>query len=236
MDRAVYKDIVVYSLFLVFIWFRQQGLMGNILIGKTDGQDWDAALAVALGGVALVIAYPLLFHVFDTFQQAAGARLVRLYAIARRPGISSAALRSGTVGHVVRFGCGAYPRWRRIRISRCRAGRNYRRCVVSVLIAAIIGVPTLRGGITSAWRPSAVAELVRTDRHQHRLSRRCSGPQRVRTLPRTVPIDPSLNLGTAVLLSVSVGSPDHARHHLVDGETSRMGFTSAHQDRNARAR
>ena len=27
---AVYKDIVVYSLFLCFLWFRPQGLMGKI--------------------------------------------------------------------------------------------------------------------------------------------------------------------------------------------------------------
>ncbi len=26
---AVYKDIVVYSLFLCFLWFRPQGLMGK---------------------------------------------------------------------------------------------------------------------------------------------------------------------------------------------------------------
>ena len=27
---AVYKDIVVYSLFLFFLWFRPQGLMGKM--------------------------------------------------------------------------------------------------------------------------------------------------------------------------------------------------------------
>jgi branched-chain amino acid transport system permease protein len=27
---AVYKDIVVYSLFLCFLWFRPQGLMGKM--------------------------------------------------------------------------------------------------------------------------------------------------------------------------------------------------------------
>ena len=45
--------------------------------------------------------------------------------------------------------------------------------VVSVAIAAVIGVPTLRlSGHYFSMATIAVAELVQADRHQHRLSRR----------------------------------------------------------------
>src|SRR5258707_19903 len=55
-----------------------------------------------------------------------------------------------------------------------------------------------------------------TGRHQHRISRSGSGPQRSdRAADRARPL---LYLGAALLLSVPRGSRDHARHHLVDGE------------------
>src|SRR6266853_268434 len=37
---AVYKDMVVYALFLGFLWFRPQGLMGKMLCGACCGVRW----------------------------------------------------------------------------------------------------------------------------------------------------------------------------------------------------
>src|ERR1700731_2577451 len=117
-----------------------------------------AWLSVAL---ALVIAYPLLFS--TPFQQRLGA-LVLLYAIAASawnivggyPGPVSG-------GHVVFFGCGAYApvgaygHFGLSPLVGIPAG-----IVVSVAIAAVIGVPTLRlSGHYFSMATIAVAELVR---------------------------------------------------------------------------
>src|SRR5271154_3268170 len=111
--------------------------------------------------LALVIAYPLVFA--TPFQQRLGA-LVLLYAI----GASAWNIVGGyagqiSVGHAVFFGCGAYG-----------ALASYQHLglppiaglpigvAVSVLIAAVIGVPTLRlSGHYFSMATIAVAELVR---------------------------------------------------------------------------
>jgi branched-chain amino acid transport system permease protein len=111
--------------------------------------------------LALVIAYPLLFS--TPFQQRLGA-LVLLYAIAASAwNVVGGYAGQVSVGHVVFFGCGAYA-----------AMGAYTHLgwspllgipigvVVSVVIAAIIGVPTLRlSGHYFSMATIAVAELVR---------------------------------------------------------------------------
>jgi branched-chain amino acid transport system permease protein len=115
-------------------------------------------LAVLL---ALIIAYPLVFS--TPFQQRLGA-LVLLYAIAASAwNVVGGYAGQVSVGHVVFFGCGAYA-----------AMGGYTHLgwspllgipigiVVSVAIAAIIGVPTLRlSGHYFSMATIAVAELVR---------------------------------------------------------------------------
>src|SRR5258705_4621062 len=93
--------------------------------------------------LALVIAYPLLFS--TPFQQRLGA-LILLYAIAASAwNVIGGYAGQVSVGHVVFFGCGAYASMAAdahfgvpplVGIS---AG-----IAAAVLIAAVIGVPTLR--------------------------------------------------------------------------------------------
>jgi branched-chain amino acid transport system permease protein len=111
--------------------------------------------------VAAVIAYPLVFS--TPFQQRLGA-LVLLYAI----GASAWNIVGGyagqvSIGHVVFFGCGAYGALACYQhfglppIAGLPIG-----VAVSVLIAAVIGVPTLRlSGHYFSMATIAVAELVR---------------------------------------------------------------------------
>src|ERR1700730_2927787 len=111
--------------------------------------------------LALVIAYPLLFS--TPFQQRLGA-LVLLYAIAASAwNIVGGYAGQVSVGHVVFFGCGAYAAmgaYAHFGLSPLvgiPAG-----IVVSVAIAAVIGVPTLRlSGHYFSMATIAVAELVR---------------------------------------------------------------------------
>ena len=111
--------------------------------------------------LALVIAYPLLFS--TPFQQRLGA-LVLLYAIAASAwNIVGGYAGQVSVGHVVFFGCGAYAAmgaYAHFALSPLvgiPAG-----IVVSVAIAAVIGVPTLRlSGHYFSMATIAVAELVR---------------------------------------------------------------------------
>jgi branched-chain amino acid transport system permease protein len=111
--------------------------------------------------LALVIAYPLLFT--TPFQQRLGA-LVLLYAIiASAWNIVGGYAGQVSVGHVVFFGCGAY--------AAMGAYAHFALSplvgipvgiVVSVLIAAVIGVPTLRlSGHYFSMATIAVSELVR---------------------------------------------------------------------------
>src|SRR6478609_4463848 len=108
---------------------------------------------------ALVVAYPLVFS--TPFQQRLGA-LVLLYAIAAWNIIGGYAGQV-SVGHVVFFGCGAYAAmgaYAHFALSPLvgiPAG-----IVSSVLIAAVVGVPTLRlSGHYFSMATIAVAELVR---------------------------------------------------------------------------
>jgi len=111
--------------------------------------------------LALVVAYPLLFS--TPFQQRLGA-LVLLYAIAASAwNIVGGYAGQVSVGHVVFFGCGAY--------AAMGAYAHFALSplvgipvgiVVSVAIAAVIGVPTLRlSGHYFSMATIAVAELVR---------------------------------------------------------------------------
>src|SRR3984957_12417997 len=93
--------------------------------------------------LALVIAYPLLFS--TPFQQRLGA-LVLLYAIAASAwNIVGGYAGQVSVGHVVFFGCGAYASMVAFAhfglppLVGIPAG-----IIVSVAIAAVVGVPTLR--------------------------------------------------------------------------------------------
>lgn len=112
-------------------------------------------------GLALVIAYPLLFS--TPFQQRLGA-LVLLYAIAASAwNIIGGYAGQVSVGHVVFFGCGAYAAmgaYTHFALSPLvgiPAG-----IVFSVAIAAVIGVPTLRlSGHYFSMATIAVAELAR---------------------------------------------------------------------------
>ena len=166
--------------------------------------------------LALAVAYPLLFS--TPFQQRLGA-LVLLYAIAASAwNIVGGYAGQVSVGHVVFFGCGAY--------AAMGAYAHFALSplvgipvgiVVSVAIAAVIGVPTLRlSGHYFSMATIAVAELVRlivtnTDYLGAAvgLERADGAAQRLRSL---------VHLGAAVLLSVPDDPRADARHHLVDDQ------------------
>jgi branched-chain amino acid transport system permease protein len=135
--------------------------------------------------LALVIAYPLLFS--TPFQQRLGA-LILLYAIAASAwNIVGGYAGQVSVGHVVFFGCGAY--------ASMAAYSHFALpplvgipvgVAAAVLIAAVIGVPTLRlSGHYFSMATIAVAELVRlivTNTEFLGAAVGLSGP----TVPRTV--------------------------------------------------
>jgi len=135
--------------------------------------------------LALVIAYPLIFS--TPFQQRLGA-LILLYAIAASAwNVIGGYAGQVSVGHVVFFGCGAYASMAAYAhfalppLVGIPAG-----IFVSVLIAAVIGVPTLRlSGHYFSMATIAVAELVRlvvTNTEYLGAAVGLSGP----TVPRTV--------------------------------------------------
>src|SRR6201994_2667569 len=111
--------------------------------------------------LAIIIAYPLLFS--TPFQQRLGA-LILLYAIAASAwNIIGGYAGQVSVGHVVFFGCGAYAamgayaHFGFVPLVGIPVG-----ITASVLIAAVIGVPTLRlSGHYFSMATIAVAELVR---------------------------------------------------------------------------
>jgi branched-chain amino acid transport system permease protein len=114
-----------------------------------------------LVALALAIGYPLLFS--TPFEQRLGA-LVLLYAIAASAwNIVGGYAGQVSVGHVVFFGCGAYAAiggYAHFALSPL-AGIPIG-IVISVAIAAVIGVPTLRlSGHYFSMATIAVAELVR---------------------------------------------------------------------------
>jgi branched-chain amino acid transport system permease protein len=138
--------------------------------------------AVAL---ALVILYPLVFT--TPFQQRLGA-LILLYAIAASAwNIIGGYAGQVSVGHVVFFGCGAYAamaayaHFGLVPLVGIPVG-----AAIAVLIAAVIGVPTLRlSGHYFSMATIAVAELVRlivTNTEYLGAAVGLSGP----TVPRTV--------------------------------------------------
>src|SRR5438876_12457779 len=135
--------------------------------------------------LALVIAYPLLFS--TPFQQRLGA-LILLYAIAASAwNVVGGYAGQVSVGHVVFFGCGAYAAmgaYAHFALSPMvgiPAG-----ILFSVVIAAVVGVPTLRlSGHYFSMATIAVAELVRlivTNTEYLGAAVGLSGP----TVPRTV--------------------------------------------------
>jgi len=119
-------------------------------------------LAIGAGAaLAVALAYPLLFN--TAFEQRLGA-LVLLYAIAASAwNIVGGYAGQISVGHVVFFGCGAYgslaayTHWGWPPIAGLPLG-----VAAAVLIAGVIGVPTLRlSGHYFSMATIAVAELVR---------------------------------------------------------------------------
>ena len=126
-----------------------------------DGQDVMRRFIWPLVALALVVIYPLVFT--TPFQQRLGA-LILLYAIAASAwNIVGGYAGQVSVGHVVFFGCGAYAAmgaYAHFALSPLvgiPAG-----IVSSVLIAAVIGVPTLRlSGHYFSMATIAVAELAR---------------------------------------------------------------------------
>src|SRR5436853_6173580 len=135
--------------------------------------------------LAAVMAYPLVFS--TPFQQRLGA-LVLLYAIAASSwNIVGGYAGQVSVGHVVFFGCGAYAAMGAYShfglppVAGIPAG-----IAASVLIAAVIGVPTLRlSGHYFSMATIAVAELARlivTNVDYLGAAVGLSGP----TVPRTV--------------------------------------------------
>lgn len=135
--------------------------------------------------LALVILYPLVFT--TPFQQRLGA-LVLLYAIAASAwNIIGGYAGQVSVGHVVFFGCGAYASMAAYShfglppLAGIPAG-----IAAAVLIAAVIGVPTLRlSGHYFSMATIAVAELARlivTNTEVLGAAVGLSGP----TVPRTV--------------------------------------------------
>lgn len=138
-----------------------------------------------LVALALVILYPLVFT--TPFQQRLGA-LILLYAIAASAwNIIGGYAGQVSVGHVVFFGCGAYASMAAYShfglppLAGVPLG-----IVASVLIAAVIGVPTLRlSGHYFSMATIAVAELARlivTNTEFLGAAVGLSGP----TVPRTV--------------------------------------------------
>jgi branched-chain amino acid transport system permease protein len=138
-----------------------------------------------LVALALVIIYPLVFT--TPFQQRLGA-LILLYAIAASAwNIIGGYAGQVSVGHVVFFGCGAYAAMGAYShfalppLAGVPAG-----IAASVLIAAVIGVPTLRlSGHYFSMATIAVAELARlivTNTDYLGAAVGLSGP----TVPRTV--------------------------------------------------
>jgi branched-chain amino acid transport system permease protein len=138
-----------------------------------------------LVALALVIIYPLVFT--TPFQQRLGA-LILLYAIAASAwNIIGGYAGQVSVGHVVFFGCGAYASMAAYShfalppLVGIPAG-----IVASVVIAAVIGVPTLRlSGHYFSMATIAVAELARlivTNTEYLGAAVGLSGP----TVPRTV--------------------------------------------------
>jgi branched-chain amino acid transport system permease protein len=111
--------------------------------------------------LAVILAYPLVFS--TPFQQRLGA-LVLLYAIAASSwNIVGGYAGQVSVGHVVYFGCGAYAAMGAYAhfglppVVGIPAG-----IVLAVVIAAIVGVPTLRlSGHYFSMATIAVAELIR---------------------------------------------------------------------------
>ena len=94
---AVYKDVVVYSLFLG--WCSGCGR-------KACWARHEAMAAVSIGGVALLVAWPLLIS--TPFLQRLGA-LVLLAAISASAwNMLGGYAGQVSVGHAVYFGCGAY--------------------------------------------------------------------------------------------------------------------------------
>ncbi len=135
--------------------------------------------------LALVIVYPLVFT--TPFQQRLGA-LILLYAIAASAwNIVGGYAGQVSVGHVVFFGCGAYAamaayaHFGLVPLVGIPVG-----AAIAVLIAALIGVPTLRlSGHYFSMATIAVAELVRlivTNTDYLGAAVGLSGP----TVPRTV--------------------------------------------------
>jgi branched-chain amino acid transport system permease protein len=135
--------------------------------------------------LALIILYPLVFT--TPFQQRLGA-LVLLYAIAASAwNIIGGYAGQVSVGHVVFFGCGAYASMAAYShfglppLAGIPAG-----IAAAVLIAAVIGVPTLRlSGHYFSMATIAVAELARlivTNTEVLGAAVGLSGP----TVPRTV--------------------------------------------------
>jgi len=138
-----------------------------------------------LVALALVIIYPLVFT--TPFQQRLGA-LILLYAIAASAwNIIGGYAGQVSVGHVVFFGCGAYAAMGAYShfglppLAGIPAG-----IAAAVLIAAVIGVPTLRlSGHYFSMATIAVAELARlivTNVEYLGAAVGLSGP----TVPRTV--------------------------------------------------
>lgn len=138
-----------------------------------------------LVALALVILYPLVFT--TPFQQRLGA-LILLYAIAASAwNIIGGYAGQVSVGHVVFFGCGAYASMAAYShfglppLAGVPIG-----IAASVLIAAVIGVPTLRlSGHYFSMATIAVAELARlivTNTEFLGAAVGLSGP----TVPRTV--------------------------------------------------
>jgi branched-chain amino acid transport system permease protein len=135
--------------------------------------------------LALIILYPLVFT--TPFQQRLGA-LILLYAIAASAwNIIGGYAGQVSVGHVVFFGCGAYAAMAAYShfglppLAGIPAG-----VAAAVLIAAVIGVPTLRlSGHYFSMATIAVAELARlivTNTEVLGAAVGLSGP----TVPRTV--------------------------------------------------
>ena len=158
--------------------------------------------------LALVILYPLVFT--TPFQQRLGA-LILLYAIAASAwNIIGGYAGQVSVGHVVFFGCGAY--------ASMAAYSHFGLpplvgipvgIVAAVLIAAVIGVPTLRlSGHYFSMATIAVAELARLIVTNIGISRRRRRPQRPDRAAHRV--RSLLHLGVAVLLSVP-GRPRRSR-------------------------
>jgi len=159
----------------------------------------------------------------DAVPAAASARLVLLYAIAASAWEYRRRLRGSTVGHVVFFGCGAY--------ASMAAYSHFALpplvgipvgVAVAVLIAAVIGVPTLRlSGALFQHGDHRRRRTGATDRHQHRISRRGRGAQRSDRAANRV--RSLLHLGIALLLSVPQ-SCSRSRLASPGGWHSRMGF------------